>query len=105
MATAHVLIIASDNVITLSKLRDGISGAYPTDASVTLELLDGESPVEGAGAIALSHVEGTTGAGTQYRGVIPYSLPLKPRSYTARVLAVTSDGQRRFDIPCVARGA
>ena len=97
------LIIGSTNVVELSGLRDRVAKIYPTTATVVLGLVDALGvAVTGATAITLSYVAATTGAGTTYRGTIPYTVVLTPQTYVGTVTVDYSGSRRVFTINCPA---
>ena len=97
------LIIGSTNVVELSGLRDRVAKTYPTTATVVLGLVDAiGSAVTNATAITLAYVSPTTGAGTTYRGTIPYTVTLTPQTYVGTVTVDYAGNRRVFTISCPA---
>jgi hypothetical protein len=105
--TTLLLDIGSTNLITLTGLKDTVTGDYPTDATVTATLYPSSSttPVGGAENLVLAYVPTTTGAATQYRGVIPASVAatLLIQPYLLIVTATDANNNVRvFYVPCSA---
>lgn len=77
--------VGSTNLVELQQLRDHRRGAFPTDATVTVTVLDNTgTPVVGASALPMPY-DATTQV---YRGVLPSSLPLAAGSLYTRVVTV-----------------
>lgn len=91
---SDALIVGSTNVVELTGLLDTVTGLYPTDAGVTVDILNqAGAVVSGAGPITLAYVATTTGATTLYRGVIPSTAALvNGATYTRRITAVGAGG-------------
>lgn len=89
-----IIEIGSTNVVTLTALQDITTLAYPIDATVVGTLLDIQGqPVSGVDPIAFAHVDGTIGAESVYRGMIPASAPIVPQLYKLRVTVTDAGGQ------------
>lgn len=101
----QTLLVASTNVVTLSRLKDEITNDYLSTATATLDLYTAAgAAVAGAQGIAMPFEPGASQSTGKYRGVIPASVELvADETYDARVLAVAADGsQRLFHLPCTA---
>jgi hypothetical protein len=109
MSSVRSLIIDSTNVVRLKGLRDPLDTTrpivYPTTAIVTCTLFDAlGAPLTAATNLPMPYVAGTTGHSTEYRGVLPSTLPLVlGASYTLKTRAVDLAGDVRvFSKACVA---
>jgi hypothetical protein len=98
----QVLIRRSTNIVELRGFYDEVSASFPTDAVVTVTLLDAASaPVANATALPMAHVGGTRFQST-YRATIPPTVDLSGASYTARLVATLAGATREMNIPCTA---
>jgi hypothetical protein len=93
--TMQVLLFATDHVLEVSGLSNGLTGALIANATVTVTLVDatGEG-VEGV-TWPLS-VPAVTGVAGTYRVVLPAAMQVSPRSQLeARIIADAGAGLRR----------
>jgi hypothetical protein len=99
------LTVGSTNLVELTGLQDTVTGSYPTDATVTAQLLEPKgTPVVGAESITLGYVAGTSGADTTYRGAIPATVALGAKVYTLVVTATDASGNKRvFTVQATAQ--
>jgi hypothetical protein len=111
MSTAIAqLIVGADNDVELgppngAALQDTTDGSYPINATVVGTLYDARgTAVPNATAIPLAYVNGTTGANTLYRGVIPHTVTLiVGAAYEFRATATDASGNvRPFNLACIA---
>jgi hypothetical protein len=95
------LIIGAENLIELgppngTSLQDTTDGTYPITATVIGSLYLGGVIVAGAGPLTLSYVNGTSGALTVYRAVIPDTVTLiEGAVYEFRAVATDASGNKR----------
>jgi hypothetical protein len=88
------MIAGSTNLVELTGLQDTATDLYPTDATVTCDIVSSNGiTVAGAAALPMAYVDGTTGAETTYRGTVPATVPLiVGRRYMRRITAVAAGG-------------
>lgn len=97
------LVRASDNAVWIEGHHDTLAApiAYPTTSVVTLSLFTGAGlPVPEVQNMAMPHVAGTAGAGTTYRCIVPFTVPLLKQRYTGKILAVDGGSRRTYTISC-----
>lgn len=102
MSTIHVLNRSNDHILELRGLKNELTGAALTSATVTVTLVDSEG-AEVAGDTwpkPMTHVADGT-----YRCTLVYGLTLAVDGrYTAQITANAGAGLRaRWDMECVAR--
>jgi hypothetical protein len=104
MSTIHILYIGNNNIVDVTGLRDENSGAFVSDAHVSVALFDGAGlPVGGAQwPLDMPYLPDSNGV---YRVTLPYTLELAEGGrYVARVVADAGDGlHAQWDMPCVGR--
>jgi hypothetical protein len=91
------------NVITISELRDDVTGQYLESATVIVDVLDSTgAPVTGATGLAATKVSGTSGSKTLYRAIIPSTVVLLAGTYTVNATATDAVGVGKFprSVPC-----
>ncbi len=98
------LKVGSTNTLEIAELKNTVTGDYPTDATITADLLDAtETPVSGASGISVAHVSGTSGESTLYQGTLLHTVALTAGAdYTARFTITAGSNVRRIDLPCIA---
>jgi hypothetical protein len=84
---------------TASPLRDEITGAVITNATIQVTVRDGAgNPVAGVTwPITLTHVGGGI-----YRASVPVLTLTNLVQYTARIIATVAGNQRTWDVPIVS---
>lgn len=100
--TTQTLIRGTTNVIDLARVKDLVTGLYPTTLTCVLSLEDANGvTLEDVNALAMTHVTGTTGRNTIYRFTLPATVALPDDTYTAVIVATGAAGvQRTYTIPC-----
>ncbi|MDH5188727.1 MAG: hypothetical protein OEW37_07195 [Rhodospirillaceae bacterium] len=97
------LYIGTDHLATLSNLTNGATDEVQNAATVTLTLLDDKGQaVAGADGLAMSYQTASNG---NYRCVIPYSISVQKKEYTARVVAIASGFRLQKDYPVLVQAA
>ncbi len=93
----------SDNVVELALFHDDLLNLYSAGATVLLTLYSRTGvAVDGASDIALTHVSGTTGADTLYRGELSADVVVvRGKEYMAKVVARLSGKKRTFFVRCL----
>lgn len=111
MATGKVKILPreSDLLATLTGYTDVTDdpnnpASYPTDAVVTVSLVDNAGAlVGGAQNLAMNYVAGTVGPDVLYRGVIPATVVLnRGATYWAKIVATKGGAKHTFWVQFVA---
>ena len=90
------IYIDSDNVVTLSKLRDGITGTYANSATVTGRVLYADGEAVADSSFTLTYASASNGI---YRGTIPDTvteLLTLGASYYVEVTVVSGGNQVVF---------
>lgn len=97
MAKVKILPRESDLYAILTGYQDVKDSVnWPVDATVTVTVVDAaEAVVANGNAIAMPYIAGTTGADTEYRGVIPSTVALlKNTPYTGKIVATRPGGAK-----------
>lgn len=99
----QVLIRRSTNIIELRGLYDEVTGAFPTDAAVTVTLRTPVgAPVDNATDVPMAYVADTSRFNTVYRATIPPTVDLSGTSYTARITVTLTGAARELNVLCTA---
>jgi hypothetical protein len=98
------LVVGSTNVVELTKLKDTKTGAFPTDAVVTVSLFDAtNAPVTGAQNISMPYEVASGAIPPAYRGQIASTVALVSGArYTEKITATQGGNTRLFNVPCLA---
>jgi hypothetical protein len=104
MSTIHILYLGNNSIVDVTGLRNEYTGAFVSDAVVSVTLLDqAGQPVIGSNwPLTLDYVTGSNGV---YRATLPYTLDLvEGGRYLARIQADDGAGMHaQWDMPCVGR--
>jgi len=95
MAKTKILPRGSDLYARLIGLEDiDDPGVFPDNATVVCNILTKAGiAVANGSAIAMAHVTGTSGADTQYRGIVPANVALqKSVEYDYEIIATLAGG-------------
>lgn len=105
MSTITPLYLDNDSVLEVDRLKNELTGAFLSDATVTVTLVEKSSGEPVAGETWPKPMDYVADSSGLYRATLPYTLALAAGArYDAVITADGGDGLRaRWSVECVGR--